>query len=121
MTAQPSVALEAVAEDRRHRRIAVREREQAIAGVAGGKHAVGSAQPPRAPPVVRDGDDAGDAIAVAGLRPLSPGREQKILQTPQYDRKPRSPSQGDDSRNVPEGGQRLRRPAVARREPFLDL
>src|SRR5439155_12527033 len=90
------VAVEAEVEDRRQRRIAVGQRQQTVPDVAGRAHPVRAPQAPRAAPIVRGGDDRGEALPSPVEPPPAAGRKERCPETPKQEGQARPPAEPHD-------------------------
>src|SRR2546427_4915974 len=91
-------SVEAEVEDRRHRRIAIRQSEETVSDVAWGRNRIFASETPGASPIVGGADDGREALSISFGHPCPPRREQQSLQPAKEDRQTRPAAERDDSR-----------------------
>src|SRR5216684_8607335 len=89
--------MKTVLEQTSEQRLVLRQRDHAIANVAGWKNTVFAPQTPRASAVIRNCDDCCQVTDRMAVRFLTPSRD-KVLQAAQQHRKPRAAADSDHTR-----------------------
>src|SRR5262249_42483358 len=93
----PFVAVEAEVEDGRQRRIAVGEREEAVADVTRRDHSIGAPEAPGAAAVVTGGHDRREPLSIADGLARVTGPKERSPETLEQDGQARPAAQGHDS------------------------